>query len=75
MIEREQLIKQIARLCDHGIPHYAYGDNEAACDMAARLQAIGIGIAALRQQGEQQTHNVEDSPEYKLGFEAGKAAK
>lgn len=29
-------------------------------------------IAALRAQADQQTHNVEDSPEYRLGFAAGR---
>ncbi|MBK5203831.1 MAG: hypothetical protein JJD98_00030 [Polaromonas sp.] len=27
-------------LADHGIPFYAYGDHEAACEMANRLNAI-----------------------------------
>ncbi len=26
--------------CDTGIPHYAYGDNQAACEMAHRLSQI-----------------------------------
>ena len=25
---------------DHGIPHYAYGDNQAACEMHTRLDEI-----------------------------------
>lgn len=27
-------------IANHCIPQYAYGDNEAACDMANRLQSI-----------------------------------
>ena len=35
-----QLVDEINRLCDHQIPFYAYGDNQAACEMASRLAAI-----------------------------------
>jgi hypothetical protein len=28
------------QLADHQIPGYAYGDNEAACDMDLRLREI-----------------------------------
>jgi hypothetical protein len=31
---------EISRLAKHGIPNYAYGDNEAACDMSSRLDRI-----------------------------------
>ncbi len=31
---------QIYKLSRHFIPVYAYGDNEAACEMAARLRNI-----------------------------------
>lgn len=36
----DALAQEIATLADCQIPFYAYGDNEAACDMARRLEAI-----------------------------------
>lgn len=33
-------LETIKRLSWHCIPHYAYGDNQAACEMADRLQNI-----------------------------------
>lgn len=33
-------IAEILSNCQHEIPSYAYGDNEAACDMANRLDNI-----------------------------------
>jgi hypothetical protein len=35
-------------LANHGIPFYAYGDNEAACDMASRLEQIGHELRYVR---------------------------
>lgn len=32
--------QEILQLCQHEIPYYAYGDNEAAVDMAHRLDKI-----------------------------------
>lgn len=34
------VLEDIAKTADHQIPFYAYGDNEAACDMSDRLQEI-----------------------------------
>lgn len=34
------VLAAVAELSDHQIPGYAYGDNEAACDMSARLRKI-----------------------------------
>lgn len=44
--ERERVIE----LATHDIPHYAYGDNQSACEMAERLAAIR---ALATQQKEQ----------------------
>lgn len=38
--ETLQLLDGIENDANHGIPFYAYGDNEAACDMAHRLESI-----------------------------------
>lgn len=35
-----EVLEQIARLAQHYIPYYAYGDNEAACEMSHRLEKI-----------------------------------
>lgn len=34
------ILEDIAKTADHQIPFYAYGDNEAACDMDLRLREI-----------------------------------
>jgi len=34
------ILEDIANTADHQIPYYAYGDNEAACDMGLRLKEI-----------------------------------
>lgn len=34
------ILDDIAKTANHQIPFYAYGDNEAACDMSDRLQEI-----------------------------------
>lgn len=39
-MKREQAIDMIKQICNHNIPYYAYGNNEAGCDMAGRLQQI-----------------------------------
>ena len=45
-----QLLEQALEICNHCIPNYAYGDNEAACDMAHRLSSIGdILVGALNE--------------------------
>jgi hypothetical protein len=36
----EEALHRINELCAHGIPYYAYGDNQAACEMANRLKEI-----------------------------------
>ena len=38
-VDREKM-EEAAKLADFQIPYYAYGDNEAACDMAHRLTRI-----------------------------------
>jgi len=35
-----ELLTQILELSNHEIPYYAYGDNEAACEMSERLNKI-----------------------------------
>jgi len=34
------ILEDIAKTANHQIPFYAYGDNEAACDMDLRLKEI-----------------------------------
>jgi len=34
------ILEDIAHIADHQIPYYAYGDNEAACEMSSRLKEI-----------------------------------
>ena len=34
------ILEDIAETANHQIPSYAYGDNEAACDMDLRLREI-----------------------------------
>ena len=38
--EVKDALDEISKASKHEIPHYAYGDNEAACDMASRLNSI-----------------------------------
>lgn len=45
--ETLRLLEDIDRLCNHGIPFYAYADSEAGCDLARRLDEI----RALAAQG------------------------
>lgn len=40
-------IDEAAVLCDHGIPFYAYADNQAACEMADRLQQARALLARI----------------------------
>jgi hypothetical protein len=37
---KADIVDEIIRLCRHGIPCYAYGDNQAACEMSTRLHQI-----------------------------------
>ena len=39
------ILSEIIKLCDCQIPYWAYGDNEAACEMAQRLKKIGTIIS------------------------------
>lgn len=41
-----RLLDGIENDANHGIPFYAYGDNEAACDMAHRLESILSSVRA-----------------------------
>lgn len=38
------ILEGAAQIAEHGIPYYAYGDNEAACEMASRLKQLGDEI-------------------------------
>jgi hypothetical protein len=38
--QAEARLAEVVALAEHNIPHYGYGDNEAACDMADRLSKI-----------------------------------
>lgn len=42
----EEIQKQILELTEHNIPFYAYGDNEAACELSRRL----IEVASIVNQ-------------------------
>jgi len=41
------IILNVQKLCDHNVPYYAYGDNEAAADFADRLNKI-YAICAIK---------------------------
>ena len=49
-IPSTDLLCEIMRIADHQIPGYAFGDNQAACDMDNRLREIYMTL-------EQYTHN------------------
>jgi len=49
-IHSTDLLCEIMRIADHQIPGYAFGDNQAACDMDMRLREIYMTLA-------QHTHN------------------
>ena len=51
-IPSTDLLCEIIRIADHQIPFYAYGDNQAACDMDNRLQEIYTTLT-------QYTHNAQ----------------
>ncbi len=36
----EEMLNEILQIADHQIPFYAYGNNQAACDMGKRLETI-----------------------------------
>lgn len=44
-----EAVEEIHRLTEHGIPVYAYGDNEAACALANRLADIAALTARLER--------------------------
>jgi len=46
----KELLQQALEMCCHNIPVYAYGDNQAACDMALRLNNIGELLAQVMAQ-------------------------
>jgi len=55
-IPSTDLLCEIMRIADHQIPGYAFGDNQAACDMDNRLREIYMTLA-------QYTHNAQvDAP-------------
>ena len=43
---------------DHGIPHYAYGDNQAACEMHDRLDEIRkeLGVVYFSLANNEDAH-------------------
>jgi len=49
---------EIVKLSDHCIPFYAYGDNEAACDMSHRLQQITKVAELMRDRLMDESANV-----------------
>ena len=44
-----EVIENIINCCDHQIPHYAYGDNEAACHMSHLLRQIGDDLTPIAE--------------------------
>lgn len=36
----QNALEEIGEAADHGIPFYAYGDNEAGCEFSTRLKLI-----------------------------------
>ena len=41
----------------HNIPYYAYGDNEAACDLAHRLERIEKLLYPILQEADEEEKN------------------
>lgn len=60
-------LQDIRRMAWHCIPHYAYGDNEAACDMANRLEWIEQHVEELTAQVVAEADKLRDasSPNFK----------
>lgn len=50
--ELERQLAEAGDLCKHGIPLYAYGDNEAACELANRIEQIFDRLDAARAERE-----------------------
>lgn len=48
----EETLNEIINLAEPGIPYYAYGDNEAACQMATNLNRIAELCRMLTSQLE-----------------------
>jgi hypothetical protein len=46
----EEMQQQIIELAQHQIPFYAYGGNEAACDMANRLNEIAEIVSRVQPE-------------------------
>lgn len=51
----EKALEEIMERADANIPHYAYGDNQAACEMASRLGAIYEKAKALHAASKEGT--------------------
>ena len=49
-----KLCDEIQSACQHNIPSYAYGDNEAACDMSERLALVSLKVDLLNSRIENQ---------------------
>lgn len=47
----------IFKMANHHIPYYAYGDNEAACDLAHRLQQIAEWSGGFAKAPEGPKHD------------------
>ena len=45
-------LDSIIETTNHQIPYYAYGDNEAACEMAARLANIRSELTYIKMNIE-----------------------
>lgn len=46
----EEIQKQILELTEHNIPFYAYGDNEAACELSRRLNEVASMVSQVEPE-------------------------
>ena len=44
------IVCEMLHIANHEIPYYAYGDNEAACDMSNRLVKIADGLTIIMEE-------------------------
>ncbi|KKM64656.1 hypothetical protein LCGC14_1499240 [marine sediment metagenome] len=54
----EAMLNEIMQTADHQIPYYAYGDNQAACDMSHRLETIYNTIPDILQEFNEKQNNL-----------------
>lgn len=57
-------LRMIDDLTHHNIPQYAYGDNEAACELAQRLEKIEHLLFPIIQEAEEEDENFNDEDDW-----------